>query len=76
MKKNTISEVEIFSMKSSDGGRRYGINCKLNGVKQSSKILSRDDVIALNMHTNRRELAKKYFCPEPKEDSTTTQNNQ
>lgn len=69
MKKNTISGVEIFSMNLSDGGRRYGIRCKLNGVMQSPKLLSREDVITLNNKTNRRELAKKYFCPEPTQNS-------
>ena len=61
MKKNTISEIEIFSL--TLGG--YGIRCKLNGKLQDTKQLSREDVISLNNKTNRRELAKKYFCPEP-----------
>lgn len=65
MKKNTITEVEIFSMNSTDGKRKYGIRCKVNGILQPTKQLSRDDLNNFNNKTNRRELAKKYFCPEP-----------
>lgn len=54
-----ITEIQIFSLK--EGG--MGISCKINGIKCPYKKLTKDDINAFGEHTDRYQLAEKYFSP-------------
>lgn len=68
--KNRISDIHVFSLKT--GG--MGINCKIDGVKQSGKKMSREDVNSFSDKTDRYSLASKYFSETLKKDPSQVKN--
>lgn len=62
--KNRISDIHVFSLKT--GG--MAISCVIDGVKQSGKKMSREDLNSFSDKTDRYSLASKYFSETLKKD--------
>ncbi len=64
--KKRISNIHVFSLKT--GG--MAISCKIDGVKQSGKKMSQEDIKSFSDETDRYSLVGKYFSDTLKKDTS------